>query len=100
MFLATMFTISSFTFLLVSILLQVSDISAFPTNATVLHPGLGHSVHTISTDATPAAPHFFVYGDAYDETIGPPAVSTIKVSYLLFSSESTIHTILQGFNVL
>ncbi|KXN83991.1 hypothetical protein AN958_00638 [Leucoagaricus sp. SymC.cos] len=39
---------------------------------------LNNQARDILARATPAAPHFIVYGDAYDGTTGPPAVSHIK----------------------
>lgn len=90
-----MLAIPFIAFVLVSI---VVHISAFPSNATIFD--LGQTAREVLTHATPAAPHFLVYADAYDGTTGPPAASAIKVKLLPFSSESAIHTIPQGFNVL
>jgi len=51
--------------------------SAFPVNSTAFDL-LGHDAREVLRRATPAAPHFVVYADAYDSsTTGPPAVSAI-----------------------
>ena len=54
---------------------------------------LDHDAREILKRATPAAPHFVVYGDAYTPgTTGPPAPSTINVRhpYRAGSPELTI----------
>ncbi|KDR80725.1 hypothetical protein GALMADRAFT_135845 [Galerina marginata CBS 339.88] len=52
--------------------------SAFPMNSTAFDL-LDHDAREVLKRATPAAPHFVVYADAYDSsTTGPPAVSAIK----------------------
>ena len=95
------FTLSSIAFVLVSIIVQISDTSAFPLDSTI---GLDHTARKVLTNATlTSAPHFVVYSDAYDGTIGPPAALAIKVklfAMIQLKSRSVIHTILQGFNVL
>jgi hypothetical protein len=68
------FTLSSIAFVLVSIIVRISDTSSFPLNSTI---GLDHTAREVLTNAS--APHFVVYGDAYDGTIGPPAASALKV---------------------
>jgi len=53
--------------------------SASPLNATSYDHLLDHQAKEILKRATPAAPHFVVYSDAYDGGYGPPAVSAVKV---------------------
>lgn len=48
---------------------------------------LDHEAREILARATPAAPHFVVYGDKYTSgTTGPPAPSAIKVCIQLISN--------------
>lgn len=50
-----------------------------PTETTALE-GLGQQARDVLARATPAAPHWVVYGDQYvSGTTGPPATSAITV---------------------
>lgn len=53
--------------------------SASPVNATAFDHLLDHDAREILKRATPAAPHFVVYADAWDGSTGPPAASALKV---------------------
>ncbi|KAF8892264.1 glycoside hydrolase [Infundibulicybe gibba] len=62
--------------------LAVSCLLMRPVYSTAINTtnldGLDQQARDILARATPAAPHFVVYGDAYDGTTGPPSVSQIK----------------------
>ncbi|KAK0217904.1 glycoside hydrolase family 18 protein [Armillaria fumosa] len=63
--------------LLVSLL--TTPVSAIPVNNTAL-TGLSCKARSILERATPAAPHWVVYADAFQSGVtGPPAASAIKV---------------------
>jgi len=63
--------------LLATLITTFFGASAFPVNSTAFDL-LGHDAREVLRRATPAAPHFVVYADAYDSsTTGPPAVSAI-----------------------
>ncbi len=63
--------------LLVSLL--AAPVSASPVNGTAF-TGLSGKARGILERATPAAPHWVVYADAYQQGVtGPPPVSSIKV---------------------
>ncbi|KAF7309788.1 Glycoside hydrolase family 18 protein [Mycena indigotica] len=60
-----------------SILLVSPLVNSIPTNGTEF-AGLDHKAREILSRATPAAPHWVIYGDAYvPGTTGPPAVSAV-----------------------
>ncbi|KAJ7708680.1 glycoside hydrolase [Mycena rosella] len=60
-----------------SAFLFVARVSSVPTNATAMD-GLGQQARDILARATPAAPHWVVYGDQYvSGTTGPPPVSDV-----------------------
>jgi hypothetical protein len=62
--------------LVVSALTNVLGVLAAPTGME----NLSHEAREILKRATPAAPHFVVYGDEYTSgTTGPPAPSAITV---------------------
>jgi len=62
---------------LASAFLVFPRVNAASTNATALD-GLGHQARDILARATPAAPHWVIYGDEYVSGLtGPPAVSAI-----------------------
>ena len=87
------FTLSSIAFVLVSIIVQISDTSAFPLDSTI---GLDHTAREVLTNATlTSAPHFVVYSDAYDGTIGPTRRISYQSKVISYDSaqESVIHTI-------
>ncbi|KAF8159456.1 glycoside hydrolase [Crassisporium funariophilum] len=69
---------SSLVLVFLSIVAQASNTLAFPFNTSTSDYASDHDTREISGRATPAAPHFVVYGDAYDGTTGPPAASAIK----------------------
>jgi hypothetical protein len=53
--------------------------NSVPTNVTALN-GLSQEARGILARATPAAPHWVVYGDKFvSGTTGPPAVSAVTV---------------------
>jgi hypothetical protein len=54
-------------------------VNSVPTNVTA-RDGLSQQARDILTRATPAAPHWVVYGDKFvSGTNGPPAVSAVTV---------------------
>ncbi|RDB20908.1 Endochitinase 4 [Hypsizygus marmoreus] len=63
--------------LLASALVYARAVSSVAINGTRFE-GLNDQAREILARATPAAPHFVVYADAWDGTNGPPAVSKIK----------------------
>lgn len=83
-----MFSIPSIAFIFVSIVVQISDISALPSNATIFNTGLDHVARAVLTDAILSTPKFVIYGDAYDGTIGPPAASAVKVKVICYSTQT------------
>ncbi|KAF8967623.1 glycoside hydrolase [Flammula alnicola] len=64
------------------VLLAISIIASFRASASPLNATsfdlLDHDAREILARATPAAPHFVVYADAYDGTTGPPAASALS----------------------
>ncbi|KAF8202263.1 glycoside hydrolase [Pholiota molesta] len=52
-------------------------VSGSPLNLTASHDTLDHDAREILARATPVAPHFVVYADAYDGTTGPPSASSL-----------------------
>ncbi|KAJ7180661.1 glycoside hydrolase family 18 protein [Mycena filopes] len=61
-----------------SALLLVPHVNSVPTNVTVSTDGLSQQARDILSRATPAAPHWVIYGDKFVPGLtGPPAVSTI-----------------------
>lgn len=61
-------------------------VSASPLNLTASHDILDHDAREILARATPVAPHFVVYADAYDGTTGPPSASALTVKSSAVSS--------------
>lgn len=68
----------SWTALLALSTFALRGVVSLPVNETVWD-GLDNQARDILARATPAAPHWVAYADAYDGTSGPPAVSQIKV---------------------
>ncbi|KXN87412.1 hypothetical protein AN958_08843 [Leucoagaricus sp. SymC.cos] len=64
--------------LLTLLTITIRGAVCLPVNETTWN-SLDNQARDILARATPAAPHFVVYGDAYDGTTGPPAVSKINV---------------------
>ena len=64
---------------LVALAALLCSTNASPFNSTSYDHLLDHQAREILKRATPAAPHFVVYSDAYDGGYGPPAVSAVKV---------------------
>ncbi|KAF8074843.1 glycoside hydrolase family 18 protein [Lyophyllum atratum] len=60
-----------------SALVYAKGVTSVAINGTKFG-GLNDQAREIIARATPAAPHWVVYQDAWDGTIGPPAVSKIK----------------------
>lgn len=54
--------------------------------------GLNQQAREILARATPAAPHFVVYSDAWDGTTGPPAVAQIKVNFYDIRSNKSLRS--------
>lgn len=67
-------------FFLALLTASIRGVLSHPLNETVWN-SLDNQAQDILSRATPAAPHFVVYDDAYDGKVGPPAVSKIKVKY-------------------
>ncbi|KAF9454329.1 glycoside hydrolase family 18 protein [Macrolepiota fuliginosa MF-IS2] len=67
----------SWTVLLTFLTVSIRGVLSLPVNETVWD-GLDNQARDILARATPSPPHFVVYGDAYDGTTGPPAVSQIS----------------------
>ncbi|KAJ7623187.1 glycoside hydrolase family 18 protein [Roridomyces roridus] len=60
---------------IISLLFLLTRVKAFPANA---EDGLDKQARDVLARATPAAPHWVVYGDQYvSGTTGPPAVSAL-----------------------
>jgi hypothetical protein len=63
----------------VSGFLLFARVSSVPTDATAFD-GLGKEARDILTRATPAAPHWVIYGDQFvSGTTGPPNASVVAV---------------------
>ncbi|KAJ3504218.1 hypothetical protein NLJ89_g8052 [Agrocybe chaxingu] len=63
---------------LISIAANIGVATSPLYNATSFDQVLDRDAREILKRATPAAPHFVVYADAYDGTTGPPAASALK----------------------
>jgi hypothetical protein len=61
-----------------SALIFARGASSLPFNESIFE-GLDSPAHGILARATPAAPHFVAYTDAYDGNTGPPPVAQVKV---------------------
>ncbi|KAF5361886.1 hypothetical protein D9756_002352 [Leucocoprinus leucothites] len=67
----------SWAALLTLLTITIRGVLSVPVNEKTWN-SLDNQARDILSRATPAAPHFVVYGDAYDGTTGPPSVSQIK----------------------
>jgi hypothetical protein len=56
----------------------INGTHAAPPDLEALSP----QARDILARATPAAPHWVVYGDAWDGQTGPPSVANIKVDHM------------------
>lgn len=69
--------------------LVVSIAARFCVSALHLAPEaldtLDHDAREILERATPVAPHFVVYADAYDGTTGPPSATLLNVKIFITS---------------
>jgi chitinase len=65
------------SFVASAVIYSTGTLAAPAVNGTNLD-GLSDQARSILARATPAAPHFVVYGDAWDGQTGPPPVSSIK----------------------
>lgn len=72
----------SWTGLLTLLTISIHGALSAVVNETVWS-SLDNQAKEFLARATPAAPHFVVYGDAYDGTTGPPSVSQIKVRFFV-----------------
>ena len=73
--------------ILVAVLLSAftNFLSVFAAPALTGRENLSHEAREILARATPAAPHWVVYGDEYTSgTTGPPAPSAITVRIAIF----------------
>lgn len=78
-----MVSFAALTTLIVSALLYVGSVSSVALNGTT-YEGLGKEARDVLARATPAAPHFVVYADAWDGANGVPAASALKVGEPLY----------------
>ncbi|KAF9466092.1 glycoside hydrolase [Collybia nuda] len=72
-----MVSFTSLTTIIASALLYVGSASSVALNGTT-YEGLGKEARDVLARATPAAPHFVVYADAWDGANGVPAASALK----------------------